>query len=128
MLVDSQQSASRISCGAAAAPRLYEEFSSRGTPSKVGAPQGPFALPELAMGTPLHLTYTFRFQVRSRIRPLLQGCRRGSEQECPVQTSVGGPLQVERRASPPDRWARHPSLHFSRSSVFGNDRRYLPGK
>src|SRR5579864_3411085 len=104
MLVDSQQSASRISCGAAAAPRLYEEFSSRGTPNKVGAPQGPFALPELAMGTPLHLTYTFRFQVRSRIRPLLQGCRRGERTGMPRPDLSGRPLASGASGVPPDRW------------------------
>ncbi len=48
---ESQRSASRIKGGAAAAPRLYDEFSSKGTPSSVGAPQGSF-FPGLDMGTP----------------------------------------------------------------------------
>ena len=42
-----------------------------------------------------------------------------------VAASVARSEAVKR--VPPDRWAKHLSLHFSRS-VFGNDRRYLPGK
>jgi hypothetical protein len=41
-----------MSGGAAADPRLYDEFSSSGTPSNVGAPQGPFPFSKLAIGTP----------------------------------------------------------------------------
>src|SRR5215469_300704 len=55
----SQVSASRINGGAAEAPRLYDEFASKGMPSNVGAPQGNF-LSGLDMGTPqAFLPYTF---------------------------------------------------------------------
>src|SRR6516225_9281150 len=50
MLEESERSASRTQGGAAAAPRSYDEFSSKGTPSRVGAPQGNF-LPGVGMGT-----------------------------------------------------------------------------
>src|ERR1700746_3375462 len=54
-------SASRISGGAAAEPRLYDEFASNGMPNSVGAPQGNFPFAGLDMDTPqapitLHLS------------------------------------------------------------------------
>src|ERR1700756_15506 len=49
MLEASEVRAARIRGGAAAAPRLYEELASRGTPSSVGAPQGPFPLEGIAI-------------------------------------------------------------------------------
>jgi hypothetical protein len=70
----SQTSASRINGGAAAAPRLYDEFASKGMPSSVGAPQGNF-LGGLDMGTPqAFLPYTF-----FRIVGFEARCRRGHE-------------------------------------------------
>src|ERR1700757_4971854 len=61
---ESHTSASRISGGAADAPRLYEEFASNGMPNSVGAPQGNFPFAGLDMGTPqapftLHLSAKF---------------------------------------------------------------------
>src|SRR5215471_16856800 len=61
--------ASRISGGAAAEPRLYDEFASKGTPRSVGAPQGNFPFAGLDMDTPqasitLHLLEEFMRRVQ----------------------------------------------------------------